>query len=134
MQRTDQAVFNTIRAGVGDRFGLAGVPVLMSLLAGIALGACSQSKEPSIEVSDLTIAQYRNTCAGCHDAGLGGAPITGDSADWAQRAAKGMGKVRENAIVGFEGATGIMPARGGGAQLSDEEVDSIVDYMVDVSR
>ena len=45
-----------------------------------------------------------------------------------------MRKLRENAMVGFEGATGIMPAKGGYSELSDEEVNAIVDYMIDVSR
>ena len=98
------------------------------------LGACSQSKEPSYEVSQAALAQYANTCDGCHGEGLGGAPVTGDAADWKQRVAKGMRKVRENAIVGYEGATGIMPARGGYPELTDEEVNAIVDYMIDVSR
>jgi cytochrome c len=97
------------------------------------LVACSESREPSIEVSEATLAQYENTCGLCHENGDGGAPVTGDKADWEQRVAKGMRKVRENAIVGYEGATGIMPAKGGYMDLTDEEVNAIVDYMVDIS-
>ena len=106
----------------------------VSLLGVFLLAACSQSKEPSFEVSQATLAQYANTCDGCHGEGLGGAPKTGDTADWKQRVAKGMNKVRENTIVGFEGATGIMPAKGGYTELTDEEINAIVDYMIDVSR
>ena len=106
----------------------------MSILGIVVLGACSGPKEPSFEVSQATLAQYANTCEGCHGEGGGGAPITGDTEDWAERVSKGMRKLRENAIVGFEGATGIMPAKGGYSELSDEEVNAIVDYMVDVSR
>lgn len=108
----------------------------MVFLVGVALltAACSPSKEPTIEVSEATLKQYENTCGLCHDDGLGGAPITGDTAEWEERVAKGMNKVRENAIVGYEGSTGIMPAKGGYMELTDEEVNAIVDYMVDVSR
>jgi cytochrome c5 len=98
------------------------------------LAACSETKEPTYDVAQATLAQYANTCDGCHGEGTGGAPKTGDADDWSQRVAKGMNKVRENAIVGFEGATGIMPARGGYEALTDEEVNAIVDYMVDISR
>jgi cytochrome c len=45
-----------------------------------------------------------------------------------------MRKMRENALLGYEGATGIMPAKGGYSELSDDEVNAIVDYMVDISR
>jgi cytochrome c5 len=107
---------------------------ILSGVAGLMLAACSETKAPTYEVSQATLAQYANTCAGCHAEGAGGAPKTGDSADWKQRVAKGMNKVRENAILGFEGATGIMPAKGGYADLSDEEVNAITDYMVDISR
>ena len=106
----------------------------ISLVGIILLGACSQSKEPSYEVSQAALAQYANTCDGCHGEGLGGAPITGDAEDWAARVSKGMRTVYKNSIDGFEGATGIMPARGGYPELTDEEVNAIVDYMVDVSR
>ena len=98
------------------------------------LTACADSRQPSIEVSEATIAQYENTCGLCHERGDGGAPITGDREDWEQRVSKGMRKVHENAIIGYEGATGIMPAKGGYENLTDEEVIAIVDYMVDISR
>jgi cytochrome c5 len=45
-----------------------------------------------------------------------------------------MSKVRQNAIDGFEGGTGIMPAKGGRLDLSDEEIIVLVDYMVEASR
>jgi cytochrome c5 len=109
--------------------------ILLLLLGTVFLAACSESKEPSIEVSQLTIQRYENTCKICHGEGTGGAPRVGDSTDWKQRVAKGMTKVRENAIVGFEGANGeIMPAKGGRPDLTNEEINAIVDYMVDISR
>ena len=107
---------------------------IFSIVAVVMLAACSETKEPTYEVAQATLAQYANTCAGCHEEGAGGAPKTGDTDDWKQRVAKGMSKVRENAIVGFEGATGIMPAKGGYLDLSEEEVNAITDYMVDISR
>jgi cytochrome c5 len=107
---------------------------IFPVVAVVMLAACAETREPTYEVAQATLAQYANTCAGCHGEGAGGAPKTGDAANWSQRVAKGMNKVRENAIVGFEGATGIMPAKGGYADLSDEEVNAITDYMVDISR
>ena len=98
------------------------------------LAGCSDTKDPTYEVAKATLGQYANTCAGCHDEGAGGAPKIGDTDEWKQRVAKGMNKVRENAIVGFEGATGIMPEKGGYLDLSNEEVNAITDYMVDISR
>jgi cytochrome c5 len=106
---------------------------VLSAAALLTLTACSEPREPSYDVSDATISQYENTCALCHEKGDGGAPVTGDKDDWEQRVAKGMRKVHENAVVGYEGATGIMPAKGGYMDLTDDEVIAIVDYMVDLS-
>ena len=77
---------------------------------------------------------YVTSCATCHDEGLGGAPVPGDKADWERRTGKGMAKVYENAINGFEGAMGIMPARGSRPDLSDEEIKEAVDWMVQASQ
>ncbi|MCG2575474.1 c-type cytochrome [Dechloromonas sp. XY25] len=65
-------------------------------------------------------------CATCHATGKDGAPKLGDQAAWAQRAAKGLDKLTQNAITGVRN----MPAHGGQAALSDVEMSRAVGYMV----
>ena len=76
---------------------------------------------------------YGKTCAMCHAAGVAGAPKPGDKADWAPRIAQGKDTLYTHAIEGFTGAKGMMPARGGAASLSDDEVKAAVDFMADQS-
>ena len=76
---------------------------------------------------------YGKTCAMCHAAGVAGAPKPGDKADWAPRIAQGKDTLYKHAIEGFTGAKGMMPARGGAASLSDDEVKAAVDFMADQS-
>jgi cytochrome c5 len=102
---------------------------VLPLAAFISLSLAACSADPTANAP----AAYVNSCAWCHDAGLGGAPITGDKEDWERRTAKGMAKVYANAIDGYEGATGIMPARGS-LDLSDEEIKKLVDFMVEASQ
>ncbi|MCK0512903.1 c-type cytochrome [Aromatoleum buckelii] len=73
---------------------------------------------------------YNKTCSLCHAAGVAGAPKPGDKADWGPRIAQGKDLLYKHAIEGFTGAKGMMPPRGGGASLTDEEVKAAVDYMV----
>lgn len=72
---------------------------------------------------------FGSVCATCHTAGLMGAPKLGDKAAWAPRIAQGKDTLYKNAIVGYQGKAGVMPAKGG-SQASDEEVKAAVDYMV----
>lgn len=65
-------------------------------------------------------------CAACHMTGKDGAPKIGDQAAWAERAAKGLDKLTQNAITGVRN----MPAHGGQAALSDLEMTRAVGYMV----
>ncbi len=69
---------------------------------------------------------YQQACAVCHAAGLGMAPIPGDSAAWSDRLQAG----REALVASAVNGKGIMPAKGGQAQLSDVEVAAAVDYMI----
>ena len=77
---------------------------------------------------------YGKTCAMCHAAGVAGAPKPGDKADWGPRIAQGNETLYKHALEGFTGAKGMMPPRGAGSALSDEEVKAAVDYMTALSR
>ena len=77
---------------------------------------------------------FGKTCAMCHAAGVAGAPKPGDKADWGPRIAQGQELLYKHALEGFTGAKGMMPARGGGSTLSDDEVKAAVDFMVAQSR
>ena len=75
-------------------------------------------------------AVYDKACATCHDSGIAGAPKIGDTAAWKDRIAKGMPTLLKHSINGFQGDAGMMPAKGGFSNLSDEEVEEAVEYMV----
>lgn len=78
---------------------------------------------------------YEGACALCHDAGVGGAPITGDVAAWAPRIAQGIDVLNDHAVNGFDGdAPTPMLAKGGRADLSDQQVIDAVAYMVAESQ
>ena len=68
---------------------------------------------------------YGSVCSVCHATGAAGAPIPG-SPLMVERAAKGADMLTQNAIKGLNA----MPARGGRADLSDEQVRVIVEYMI----
>jgi cytochrome c5 len=73
---------------------------------------------------------YQNLCGGCHTGGVAGAPKL-VRAEWSGRIAKGMDVLHRNAIEGFQGQAGIMPAKGGNPALTDEQVIATVDWMVE---
>lgn len=75
---------------------------------------------------------YNLACIACHaPPGIGGAPVIGDAAAWNDRVAQGMDVLIDHAINGFQGETGVMPARAGRPDLSDEEIIASIEYMLD---
>lgn len=76
---------------------------------------------------------YNAACLMCHGNGVGGAPIVGDSAQWAPRIGQGIDVLKQHAIQGFTGSAGYMPPKGGRTDLSDEEIGAAVEFMVDES-
>ncbi|MDX2415884.1 MAG: c-type cytochrome [Xanthomonadales bacterium] len=68
---------------------------------------------------------YDSVCGVCHATGAAGAPIPG-SALMTERAGKGLDALTQSAINGLNA----MPPRGGRADLSDEQVRVIVEYMI----
>lgn len=71
---------------------------------------------------------YNNVCMACHTTGAGGAPKL-IAADWDDRMAQGMDTMVKHAIEGFTGQNGLMPAKGGRMDLTDEQVKVTVEFM-----
>jgi len=93
------------------------------------------TEEPKAEVTataDLANGEeiYKKSCFACHDAGVAGAAKLDDNARWTATAAKGLETVNKNALEGFTGENGMMPAKGGNASLTDEEITNSVAYML----
>ena len=68
---------------------------------------------------------YKAVCLMCHQAGMLNAPKFGDTQAWAPRIAQGYEVLVQHAIKGIRS----MPAKGGNASLSDNEVACAVLYM-----
>lgn len=65
-------------------------------------------------------------CRSCHLPGINGAPILGNVKMWRPRADQGRDVLVQHASEGF----GLMPAKGGNAELTDTQIGLAVDYML----
>ena len=72
---------------------------------------------------------YGQICKTCHEGGLAGAPKTGDKAAWGPRIAQGEKVLVQHAIAGYQGKSGVMPPKGGNADLTDDEVHRAVVFV-----
>ncbi len=92
--------------------------------------------DPALLVKTATVARepwtaeqtYTQVCSACHDAGVLEAPKPTDKAAWTTRkgAAGGLDGLAASAIKGKNS----MPARGGKADLSDDEIKAAVELML----
>ena len=90
--------------------------------------------EPEPVATAMSGAQvYNSACLACHGAGIGGAPVIGDTADWASRIAQGAATLKQHALQGYSGGSGYMPPKGGRMDLSDAEIGTAVEYMISES-
>lgn len=69
---------------------------------------------------------YNSVCMACHATGVSNAPKLGDQAAWQERYAKGKDALMNSVFNGLNA----MPPRGGNADLSDEELERAIDYML----
>jgi cytochrome c5 len=92
------------------------------------------SAQPAAALPADGTAAYQTACAACHGAGIAGAPKSGDKAAWGPRIAQGKATLYKHAIEGFNGKTGVMPAKGGRADWPDDLVKQAVDHMVDLNQ
>ncbi|MFZ5724394.1 MAG: c-type cytochrome [Pseudomonadota bacterium] len=77
---------------------------------------------------------YNAVCTACHGGGVAGAPKVGSKGDWGPRIAQGEKTMIQHALAGFTGKKGVMPAKGGCASCSDEEIGNAVKYMAAKSK
>ena len=75
-------------------------------------------------------ALYTAKCSACHASGVLGAPIVGNKDLWSPRIEQGVDTLYTHAMNGFNN----MPARGGAADLSDDQVKAVVDFMVSKAK
>ena len=72
-------------------------------------------------------AVYNLGCAACHTAGLAGAPMFANQAQWEGRLEKGLETLTNNAYNGYNA----MPAKGLCMDCSLDEIERSVQYMLD---
>ena len=72
---------------------------------------------------------FQSSCNGCHGSGALGAPKVGANGDWAPRLGKGLPGLLKSAIGGIRS----MPAKGGVADATDDELARAIVYMANKS-
>lgn len=104
---------------------------LINGLTAVAMSAfivgCSDPEKEKAE-ADLAAGQaiVKKNCAVCHAQGINGAPIIGNAKMWGPRIAKGKDVLVQSATNGF----GLMPAKGGKTELTDDDIALAVNYLV----
>ena len=113
------------RDAIAERLAPVGQLCLQGQDCGTAAAPAGDSASRGGDIDGEGI--YGNVCSACHESGAAGAPIRGDEEAWAERTEQGFATLLDHAINGI----GAMPAKGGNASLSDEEVEAAVAYMVE---
>ena len=113
------------RDAIAERLAPVGQLCLQGQDCGTAAAPAGDSASSGGDIDGEGI--YGNVCSACHESGAAGAPIRGDEEAWAERTEQGFATLLDHAINGI----GAMPAKGGNASLSDEEVEAALAYMVE---
>ncbi|HET9821915.1 MAG TPA: c(7)-type cytochrome triheme domain-containing protein [Burkholderiaceae bacterium] len=95
-----------------------------ALVLGWLLGAALAGAQAQDRAAAKAI--YDTSCAGCHGAGVLGAPRPGDAAAWAPRARNGIDALVKSAIAGTPRG---MPPKGGRADLSEAQLRTVIEFM-----
>ena len=72
---------------------------------------------------------YNEYCASCHETGMLGAPIVGDTDEWADRSQLWDAVLFDHALTGYLE----MPAKGGRMDLPDDIVKAAAEYMLEIT-
>ena len=128
---TDESVAKRLKP-VGELVFASDLPAVDEYLGAGVDQTASAAIAPVAAASgaDKIATIYTASCAACHMSGAAGAPKQGDKAAWAPRIKNGNVTLYASAIKG----KGAMPAKGGNASLSDDDVKAVVDYMVSQAK
>lgn len=92
--------------------------------------ASQHSPPPAASVPEISGKDaYDRVCAGCHETGKNGAPVTGNPEDWEDRSQLWQAVLMEHAKAGYLE----MPAKGGDAELSDWTINAATQYMLEIT-
>lgn len=127
----EQRVLNRI-APVGEVYaGATGAAAQADAMKAAAAAATAQvAYGGTMDGSKI----FGNLCTGCHTSGAGGAPKLEAAGIGARLAAQGIDMLIKNAISGYTGSVGVMPAKGGNPALSDDQVKATVEWMASQSK
>jgi cytochrome c5 len=124
VQNSQQAVLERIQP-----FGKARVGKSNEVVVAAAPAAPATAPAAAPAAGQTGAAVYSKSCIACHSTGAAGAPKVGDKAAWEPRLAQGLDALVGSSLKG----KGAMPPKGGNTSLSDAEVKSAVQYMLEKS-
>jgi cytochrome c5 len=95
-------------------------------VANVAFAGSDGGAAKAAQTGEQIVQQY---CAACHATGAAGAPKIGDKGSWAARIGSGLDQMLKVSISG----KGAMPARGGAADLSNDDLARAIVHMANQS-
>ena len=119
-----------VNARLDERSAVENSSAIVNRVAPVGSFAAATAAPAPVVAQALSGEQAYASCAACHAAGIAGAPQIGVAEVWQTRIAKGIDTLYSNAINGYQGEAGYMPAKGGNGALSDDSVRAAVDFMV----
>ena len=125
---TDYSADSLVQGNIEERIK----PIGALAIAGVTpVNATESTGDTNVAANDTGTSKSAEDlytgCAACHDSGVLNAPKLGDKAGWGSRVAKGTDVLYASAINGIGG----MPAKGGRADYSDDDIKKVVDYMLE---
>ncbi len=125
---TDYSEDSLVQGNIEERIK----PVGALAIAGVTpVNATESTDDTNVAANDTgaskSAEELYTGCAACHDSGVLNAPKLGDNAGWGPRVVKGADALYSSAINGIGG----MPAKGGRADYSDDDIKKVVDYMLE---
>ena len=100
------------------------LPLVATLLSGCSKQPDqSEPADPAISAGEAIV---KANCKVCHAQGINGAPVLGNKKMWQERAQQPLELLVQHVSEGY----GLMPAKGGNEELTQEDITLAVKYML----